>query len=307
MAPESTTTMPAVAQPSRLLIFFLFITPPLLWAGNFIVGRAIRNDIPPATLTFSRWLVALVVILPFALPYIRRDFRRYLQVPLRIIALSLSGITAFSLLVYYGLHHTSGTNALLLNSCVPILIMLFGALFYQQRLSGLQIAGIALSFCGVLTIIFQGSLLGLMQLAFSSGDIMLLGAMASFALYTLWLRKLPTDINRMGLLGMQVLITLLVVTPLWLHERVTLPAVHWNSITVSAVLFLGICPSFISYWFYGRCVEAIGAARAGLSIHLIPVFGVVLSLLFLGEPFRLFHLAGIVTIIAGVSLASRKA
>ncbi|KEA53404.1 MULTISPECIES: DMT family transporter [Mangrovibacter] len=308
MASESSAALEKTsgAPPARLVAFFLFIIPPLLWAGNFIVGRAIRNDIPPATLTFFRWLVALVVIFPFAAPFIRRDFRRYLQVPLRIIALSLSGITAFSLLVYYGLHHTSGTNALLLNSCVPILIMLFGALFYQQRLGGLQVAGIAVSFCGVLVIIFRGSLQGLMQLAFSSGDVMLLGAMASFALYTLWLRKLPAEINRMGLLWVQVLITLLVVSPLWLHEHISGLAVQWNATTLSAVLFLGVCPSFISYWFYGRCVETIGAARAGLCIHLIPVFGVVLSLVFLGEPFRLFHLAGIAAIIAGVTLASRK-
>ncbi|MFS2222605.1 DMT family transporter [Pantoea sp. B65] len=285
----------------------MFIIPPLLWAGNYIVGRAIRDDVPPVTLTLARWAVALLVIMPFAWSHIRRDFRRYRQYAGRIIAVSLSGVAAFSLLVYFGLHHTSGTNALLLNSCVPVLIMLFSAIFFGNRLTGKQLSGLLISCGGVLTIIFKGDPRGVLQLAFSSGDLMLLCAMASFALYTLWLRKIPADINRMGLLGVQVIITLIAVFPLWIGQSHADVAANWNRTTFSAVLFLGIFPSFLSYLLYGRCVEAIGAARAGLSIHLIPVFGVTLSLIFLGEPLHLFHLAGIFTILAGVGLANMKA
>lgn len=291
---------------TSLTVFFLFVIPPLLWAGNFIVGRAIRNDIPPVTLTLARWAVAMLVIMPFAYKYIRRDFRRYIEHAPRIIAVSLSGVAAFSLLVYFGLHHTSGTNALLLNSCVPVLIMLFSALFFKNRLTLLQITGLVISCVGVLTIIFKGDPHGLIALAFSSGDLMLLGAMACFALYTLWLKKIPADINRMGLLGVQVCITLLAVLPLGLWENTTAVTVNWNAHTFLAVAFLGVFPSFFSYLLYGRCVETIGAARAGLSIHLIPVFGVLLSLLFLGEELHFFHVAGIAIILTGVSLAGMK-
>ena len=128
--------------------------------------------------------------------------------------------------------------------------------------------------------------------------------MTCFAFYTLWLRGLPADINRLGLLGVQVMITLIAVSLLWPWEHASGESANWKTSTLAAVLFLGAGPSFVSYLLFGRCVEMIGAARAGLSIHLIPVFGVALSLLFLGEPLHLFHLVGIVTILIGVSFAT---
>lgn len=289
-----------------MLTILFFVVPPLFWAGNYIVGRAVRNDVPPVTLTFVRWLIALAIILPFAAPHIKRDYRKYLQHPLRIIAVSLSGIAAFSLLVYYGLHHTSGTNALLLNSCVPVLIMLFSCLFFKARLNHLQIISVFISCCGVLTIILKGDIRALFHLAFSSGDMLLLAAMACFALYTLWLKKLPADINKMGLLGMQVIITLLAIAPLFLREYRSGAQVNWDQVTITGVIFLGVFPSFISYLLYGCCVEAVGTARAGLSIHLIPVFGVALSVIFLGEHIQPFHVMGISIILSGVGLANVK-
>lgn len=306
MSQQESAPISAPTSRQPLLTLLFFVTPPLLWAGNYIVGRAIRHDIPPVTLTFTRWLVALLIILPFALPHMQRDFRRYLAYPLRILAVSLSGIAAFSILVYYGLHHTSGTNALLLNSCVPVLIMLFSALFFRVRLHAMQVTGLIVSCCGVLTLILQGDPRALLHLQLASGDFFLLAAMASFALYTLWLRKLPAEINRMGLLGMQVIVTLVALSPFFFHEYHSAVTVNWNPKTLAAVVFLGIFPSFIAYLLYGRCVEAVGASRAGLSIHLIPVFGVTLSVLFFGEHIRPFHLLGISIILTGVGLASRQ-
>ncbi|OSM94859.1 DMT family transporter [Lonsdalea populi] len=296
----------AGAQPSRLIVFFILTLPPLLWAGNFIIGRAVRDEIPPVTLTLVRWLIALVCILPFALKYIRRDAVRYRAFPLRIVAISLSGIVFFSLLTYIGLHHTSGTNALLLNSCIPVLIMLFAGLFYGQPLRLSQAMGLLISCCGVLAIIFHGDLTGLLSLSFSSGDLMLLGAMASFSLYTLWLKKIPPEVSRLGLLGVQVIISLLTIFPLWLWEMNSGASAVWDRTTLSAVLYLGIFPSFVAYLLFGRGVTLVGAERAGLTIHLIPVFGVALSVLFLGEQIHLYHLVGIATIFAGITLASRK-
>ncbi|MCS3429528.1 DMT family transporter [Klebsiella sp. BIGb0407] len=306
MSQENAGRLTANGTRQLILTILFFVIPPLFWAGNYIVGRAVRNDIPPVTLTFVRWLIALAIILPFAAPHIKRDYRRYLQHPLRIIAVSLSGIAAFSLLVYYGLHHTSGTNALLLNSCVPVLITLFSCLFFKARLNHLQIICLIVSCCGVLVIILKGDLSALFNLAFSSGDLLLLTAMSCFAFYTLWLRKLPADINKVGLLGIQVMITLIAVAPLFLREYHSDIQVNWNPITIPGVIFLGVFPSFISYLLYGCCVEAVGAARAGLSIHLIPVFGVVLSVIFLGEHIQLFHIMGISIILLGVGLANIK-
>ncbi|MBK0166806.1 DMT family transporter [Klebsiella sp. S69] len=306
MSQENTGRLATFSTRQLIMTILFFVIPPLFWAGNYIVGRAIRNDVPPVTLTFVRWLIALAIVLPFATPHIIRDYRQYIQHPLRIIAVSLSGIAVFSLLVYYGLHYTSGTNALLLNSCVPVLITLFSCLFFKARLNHLQMISVIISCCGVLTIILKGDLSALFHLEFSSGDLLLLAAMACFAFYTLWLRKLPADINKLGLLGMQVIITLIAITPLFFREYFYGTQVNWNSVTISGVIFLGIFPSFVSYLFYGCCVEAVGASRAGLSIHLIPVFGVVLSVIFLGEHIQLFHIMGISIILSGVGLANVK-
>ena len=304
---QENTGRPAKPHHFQIILTTLyFVIPPLFWAGNYIVGRVVRNDVPPITLTFVRWLIALAIILPFAAPHITRDYKKYFKHPLRIIAVSLSGIAAFSLLVYYGLHHTSGTNALLLNSCVPVLIMLFSCLFFKARLNYLQIISVFISCCGVLTIILKGDIRALFNLAFSSGDMLLLAAMACFAFYTLWLKKLPADINKMGLLGMQVIITLIATAPLFFWEFNSGAQVNWNRVTIPSVIFLGIFPSFISYLLYGCCVEAVGSARAGLSIHLIPVFGVLLSVVFLGEGIQLFHVIGISIILSGVGLAHVK-
>lgn len=291
----------------KLMICLFFITPPLLWSCNFIVGRAIRNDLSPFMITFSRWLIALMVILPFAYKYLKRDFHQYLQYPIRVIATAVTGVLSFSLLVYFGLHHTSSTNALLLNSCVPVFILLFSAVVYKQPLSGRQILGLCLSFTGVLSIIFKGDLKGLLSLQLSEGDLLLLMAMISFAFYTLWLKKIPYTVNRLGLLSIQIVITLLATLPFVLWESYSEGSQqHWGNDIYLAVLFLGICPSFISYLLFSRCVEAIGAERAGFSIHLIPIFGVILSLLFLGESIHWFHVVGSVTILFGVGLSSMQ-
>lgn len=293
-------------QSFSLTACMLIAFPPLFWSGNFIVGRLVRNDIPPVTLTFTRWLIAACCILPFAWKYMKKDVPRYRAFIPRIIAVSVSGIVAFSLLVYVGLHYTSSTNALLLNSCIPVLIMLFAAIFYGQRLLIKQMIGVIISFVGVLTLIFQGSITGMMSLTFSFGDILLFAAMACFALYTLWLKKIPEDINRLGLLGVQVIVTLVIVFPLLMWELSTDVSIHWNKTSLLAVAFLGIFPSFFSYLLFARCISHFGATRAGLSIHLIPVFGVFLSVLFLGEHIHFYHVLGIVTIIIGITVASTR-
>src|SRR5690606_4278714 len=145
----------------------------------------------------------------------------------------------------------------------------------------------------------------LAQQSFNRGDLLLLAAMASFAFYTLWLRKIPADIDRLGLLGVQIIVTLVVVLPMGLLELSgSGSTADWNMTTATSVVYLGVFPSLISYLFYGKCIEAIGAARAGLCIHFIPVFGVGLSLLFLGETLHLFHVVGIAAILVGVALAN---
>ena len=159
-------------KPSLLKNLPFLITPPLLWVGNVIVARAVRNDIPPFTLSFGRWVISLLVLLPFAWAAVRRDRALYLRHKTVIAATAFTGIAAFNTLVYIGLHTTTSTNALLLNSCIPMLIMLIGVLFYGQRLNRFQTAGLLLALAGVLAVVLQGSLDNLLALRFHKGRFM---------------------------------------------------------------------------------------------------------------------------------------
>lgn len=217
--------VPAVAAQQAIdsrvdwLSLLVLIPPPLFWAGNFIVGRAIRDEVPPFTMLFWRWLIALTLLLPFAWRVMRRDRHRYRQYAGRLVSVSMMGIVAFNAFVYVGLQSTTASNALLLNSFIPILIALFAALFYKQPLKRAQILGLTLSFAGVLTIVLQGDWSRLFSLSFSLGDSIVLCAMVSWALYTLWLRAFPSDIDRIGLIAAQIVIGLAVLLPLYLWER----------------------------------------------------------------------------------------
>lgn len=281
------------------------ILPPLFWAGNFVVGKAIHADIPPFSLAFLRWVIAFLVILPFAWKFIQRDQSLYRQHYGRILATAIIGVTCFNSLIYKGLHDTTTTNALLLNSCIPILIILFGRLFYAQKLQGLQMIGLIVSLLGVLNIVLQGDLQRLLTLSFNSGDIWVFLAMVCWAFYTIWTKSIPTDINKIGLTAIQMLVAIIVLFPLFLWEYFSQQAMIFNTQSILGLAYVGIFPSVIAYVLYTFAIEKVGAVKAGLSIHLIPVFGVLLSVSLLGETFQLYHAIGIALIAIGLILCHR--
>lgn len=290
------------------LIGLLFLLPPpLFWAGNFIVGRAMHDTVPPMALSLWRWVIALALTLPFARSAMRRDLPKYWRYRWRVLSVSLTGVFAFNALVYIGLQSTTASNALLLNSFIPILVVLIGAIFLRQRIGGVQALGLALSFAGVLTIILHGDWSRLASLSFSTGDLIVFSAMVSWALYTLLLRGIPTEIDRVGLMGVQIVIALFVLVPLCLWERASGSVPIWNWQSIGALAYLGVFPSFIAYLLYNVAVARVGTTQAGLSIHLIPLFGVLLAVVFLGEAIHGYHAVGVVAIIAGIVLASASA
>lgn len=282
------------------------ILPPLFWAGNFVVGKAIHADIPPFSLAFLRWVIAFLVILPFAWKFIQRDQSLYRQHYGRVLATAIIGVTCFNSLIYKGLHDTITTNALLLNSCIPILIILFGRLFYAQKLQSLQIVGLIVSLFGVINIVLQGDLQRLFTLSFNAGDIWVFLAMVCWAFYTIWTKSIPTDINKIGLTAIQMLVAIIVLFPLFLWEYFSQQTMIFNTQSILGLAYVGIFPSVIAYVLYTLAIEKVGAVKAGLSIHLIPVFGVLLSVSLLGETFQFYHAIGITLIATGLILCHRQ-
>lgn len=285
----------------QLMDWLVLALPPLFWAGNFVVGRAARGDVPPMMLAFARHFVALLCLLPFGWTAMRRDMRRYWELRWLLARVSLAGMVAFNLLVYVGLHSTSASNAQLMNSAIPVLIALIGASFFGQRLRTIQTFGLLLSCVGVLTIILRGDLDGLFALRFSHGDLIVFAAMVSFALFSVWLRSFPADMNRLGLLGAQLVIAVALLFPLLVWEHWTGARATWNVGSFAAILYVGVAPSLLANLLYMFGIARVGPARAGLFIHLVPLYGAIMSIAFLSERLHIYHAIGMVAIMAGLA------
>lgn len=286
--------------------WLMLVVPPLIWAGNFVVGRATSSDMPPALLTFARHCVALVVILPFAWKTLRRDLPRYWRHRWLLVRLAVSGMVIFNLFVYLGLHTTTASNGQLLNSAIPVLIILFSALFLRQRLEVPQILGLLLSCFGVLVIVLHGELSRLFRLEFSTGDLIVFAAMVSFAFFSIWLRAFPADMSRIGLLAAQFAITIVVLLPFVVIEYLSGARPSGGLSNLAAVLYVGIAAAIVANLLYVLGVARVGPARAGLFIHLIPIYGAFLSSIVLGESLHLYHAVGLVAIIAGLVCSQSK-
>lgn len=294
-------------QKADWLAWVMLALPPLFWAGNFIVGRAMRDTVPPMALSFYRWLIALVCLLPFAWPAFKRDARHYWRVRWTLLGVSLTGVAAFNVLVYIGLQSTSAANGMLLNSFIPLLIAALGALLYRERLTLGQWSGMLLSLCGVIIIVSHGSWQALVSLSVARGDLIVFIATVCWAFYTLWLRQIPAAIDRRGLMLAQILIGLVALLPLYVWEWLQGNVAAWNMHSLLAVGYVGIFPSVVAFMLYGAGVMRVGAARAGLFIHLIPLFGALLSVVVLREALHLYQLVGMLAILSGVVWVNRKA
>jgi drug/metabolite transporter (DMT)-like permease len=284
----------------------VLILPPLFWAGNFAVGRAARDDVPPMMLAFARHLVALAFLLPFGWAAMRRDITRYWECRWRLVGISLTGMVAFNLLVYAGLRSTTASNAQLLNSAIPVLIVLFSGLFFAQRLSLARIFGLVLSCAGVLTIVLHGDFARLVALQLSGGDLLVFGAMVSFALFSVLLRCLPADMDRVGLLGAQLAIAVAVLFPALAWEYVIGGArASWNVGALAAMLYVGIAACLLANLLYMAGIARVGPARAGMFIHLVPLYGAIISTALLGESLHGHHALGMAAIMAGLACSNR--
>jgi drug/metabolite transporter (DMT)-like permease len=289
---------------THLLGWIVLILPPLFWAGNFVVGRAARGEVPPMMLAFARHLVALAFLLPFGWATMRRDMKRHWEHRWQIVRVSLAGMVAFNLLVYLGLHSTTASNAQLMNSTIPVLIALLGAVLHKQRLTTTQIFGLLLSCAGVLTIILDGDFARLLVLRLSHGDLMVIGAMVCFALFSVWLRAFPADMDRLGLLGAQLTVAVVVLFPLLVWEYIGGARATWNFAAVAAMLYVGIAASLLANLLYMFGIARVGPARAGMFIHLVPLYGASMSIALLGESLEIYHAIGMAAIMIGLACSN---
>ncbi len=303
--------MDDTAAPPRSHRRKLFDRPYLLltlavafWAGNFVLGRAVRDVVPPVTLAFWRWALASLVVAPVAMPRLRTALPVLRAHAGLIVVLSFLGIAVFNTLIYLGLHGTSAVNAVLLQSLMPVAIVLLAILIDGARIRPVQGVGIALSLTGAVWVLVRGDLGVLASLRLAPGDALVLIAVLCYAAYSVLLRRRPS-LDPFVFLWVTFVLGTVMLAPFFVLELLTGAPLRFGVAALASFAYVGIFPSVVSFLFFNRGVELVGPERAGLFIHLMPVFGSVLSVVLLGEAVRLYHAVGIVAILAGIGLATR--
>jgi len=292
-------------QVSRLQAFVLLALANLLWSGNWVAGRALREAFEPVELNFWRWVVATLVLAPFALARLRGKgalLRRHAGI---LLLLALAGVAVFQSLVYLGLRTTTAVNAVLLNSSLPMFMLLCSWIIERERASLRQVSGMLLSFCGILVIVARGDPASLSQFELHGGDFWILLAMPIWGIYSVLLKRRPAGLGGLEFLFVISAAGTLMLAPVAAALALQSPPRWPGEAAALGVLYMGIGASVLAFIFWNRGVAVVGANAAGFTIHLLPAFGTVLAILFLGEAVAGYHAAGIATILAGVLLATQ--
>lgn len=280
--------------------YAMLVLVMLLWAGNTIVARAVRGDIPPLTLALLRWTGALLIVTPLALHHVNAERQAIARGWARILLLGLLGVAAFNAFLYSGLRHTTASNGMLLQAAIPALVLVVDLAIFRVRPARAGVAGVALSTLGVFVIVFRGDASALAQVAFNSGDALILCAVLAWSFYTSLL-KLRPQLHPLSFLWVTFAIGVLTMLPLAATEWREIIAIRWRPETIAAIGYVAVFPSVIAYTLFNAAVASVGAAKSGQAITLMPLFGGFLAAATLGERLHGYHLAGMALILAGIA------
>jgi drug/metabolite transporter (DMT)-like permease len=285
--------------------YVLLSLTSLFWAGNAIVGRAAAGHIPPFTLSFFRWCLAALIMLPFGWHAMKQDWPAIRARLGFMVFLSVISIGLFNSLQYWGLEYTTALNSLLLQSAGPLFVAVWSLIVLGIRLTAAQAAGIVVSMIGVLVILLHGDLAALAAIELNKGDLLFLTAMAIFGLYAVLTLKRPA-IQQLSFLTFTFACGALCLAPAFVWELFNRPPAQISAGNILSLLYVAVFPSVLAYICYNRGIALIGANRSAPFFHLIPVFGSAMAIFFLGETLHLFHIAGYALVLCGIVFAARK-
>lgn len=285
----------------RGLSVVLLTAATLCWAGNNVVAKAIITHVPPFSFTFLRWLIASLILLPFTWKLVLRDWRLALGAWRRLMVIAVLGISAFNTLLYMAVVTTTAVNVGLISSIFPAAIAFFSWLILKIRLTRIQIAGMLLSFIGILLVIVRGDPSALTGFVFVEGDIWMLLGILCGATYPVLLHDKP-DMHPLSLLTIIILLGMLVSLPLYLVDLALGRYVQLNLQVGAGLFYIALFPSVVAYLLWNRGIELVGANLAGLYLNLIPILTATMAALFLGETLAWYHFAGLFIVICGIVL-----
>jgi drug/metabolite transporter (DMT)-like permease len=283
--------------------YLLLILTALFWAGNFVLGRAMHLVLPPIVMAELRWLLALILISPFLFPRLIKQKSVIFKHWKILVLLSVFSVACFNTFIYIGLTNTSASNATILQSVIPIFILILSALWVKDSVSNRQWLGVFISLIGVLILITKAELSNLLALQFNQGDLFIVFAVFLWAIYSILLRWRPVELDGFTFFGITVLFGSIALLPFALIEWHFIANIVWQTQATYTIMYMAIFPSILAYIFWNKGVEELGAVNAGLFIHLMPLFGVILSAIFLNEQIAGFHIIGMLFIFSGIFLA----
>jgi len=286
--------------------YLLLVIATVIWGGNFVVGRAVHEDIGPLSLNFWRWVLSGLLLAPYGIWGLRNNIA-LIKKHIRLLGvLAFSGMVMFHSLIYAALHTTSAINAGMVLASMPLVIPVVSFIAAEDRLSLRQGFGIAISFVGVGVIITRGNIDILLGLSFAVGDILVLAAVVMWSVYSVLLKRLPKGIPPMVVLATINWMAVVMLLPGYLWELSTLGGFQVSSSNMMAISYVAIFASIIAFVSWNRAVQTVGPNRSGLFIHVIPISSAVLAIIFLGETIEVYHIVGIVPIVIGILLTTYR-
>lgn len=284
--------------------YFFALAATAIWSGNFIIARGLSDSIPPVSLAFWRWVVAIIAFLPFALGPMLAE-RILLKKHIRYLSVTaLLGITVFNTLIYIAGHTTSALNLSLISITFPIFIVLLMRIFYRELITIKKGLGICLVAVGVVQLITKGNPSILLDISFAVGDIWMLAAALTFAIYSIQIKRKPKELSIWAMQLSTFLLGLIFLLPFFLWESVATPDIQWSVTTIGSILYVGIFASLTAFVLWNKAIIAIGPTKAGMVYYTLPLFSGVLAYILLQESISSRHFACAGLILSGIFVAN---
>ncbi len=289
------------------LAIVLLIASSFFWSGNFFSGKvAFLTNLTPFKLSFFRWILALLILLPFTYKQIIIDLDYYRKNIFLMIIISILGVTFFNSFTYISLRSSMVINSTLMASIAPVMMIGFSWLLFRNKTTKLQFAGIILSLIGAFSIILKGNLDNLYNLYFTSGDLWMIAAVISWCLYSVLLKKIDSKTSQLANLEVMIIIGIIFITPFYIFESVNSTFLPSSQLDFVIISYVAVFASIVAFFSWNKGVSIIGPNRASLFLHLIPVFSAVWAITFLDEKFAFFHIIGVIFILSGIILSNVK-
>ena len=290
-----------------VIAIILLIASSFFWSGNFFSGKlAFLSDLTPFKLSFFRWILALLILLPFTYAQIIKDLEYYKKNILLMTVISILGVTIFNSFTYISLQTTLVINSTLMASVAPVMMIGFSWLIFRTKTTTLQFTGIILSLLGAFAIILKGNLNNLYNLYFTAGDLWMLGAVVSWCLYSVLLKKIDSKTSQLANLEVMIIIGVIFIIPFYIMESFNSTYLPSTGLDLVLISYVAVFASIVAFFSWNKGVSIIGPNRASLFLHLIPVFSAIWAISFLNEKFAFFHVIGVLFILSGIILSNIK-